>query len=310
MFHQPPLFLSPVFAASYDGASSVSWKLSVHSACCPHLTQLGVSDKALMIKRMSTSKFRENHETYPGMCVNWKKCQYAEAIDDAAVHRLAQSFQQRICWGDPQTRTLATVIKRMQANASALLGGKIIAEGSTPPHELESWLQTAGADEVVTQNQVKYICEIGFNRGYSAAAWLCSFPKAKYITFDLMRYAVSTKSIEWLNETFPNRLQLYLGDTRKSLAILQEKHFGMCDVLSIDGGHNAGQALNDIQMFAQFARKPRNLVIMDNTHCSRAWGWCAGPTLAWDRLRRRGNVTQFGCRVSGCCDGWCWGMYN
>ena len=174
-------------------------------------------------------------------------------------------------------------------------------EGGAPFFELESWLRAP-------LEPPRRICEIGLNTGDSAAAWLCAFPDADYIGFDLMQYNSSADAVSWLQATFPGRVVVVAGDTAVTLPRYAHQHPGSCDVLSIDGGHSFHAAFSDLQHFRTLARGDRHVLLMDDVRCTH-W-WCKPPTAAWHIFRASGTVVERGCAIDGCCVGWCWGNQN
>jgi len=174
-------------------------------------------------------------------------------------------------------------------------------EGGAPLFELESWLTS-------TVEAPRKICEIGLNAGESATAWLCAFPQATYVGFDLMQYNASIDAASWLKWAFPGRVRVVAGDTAVTLPQYVSTHAGSCDVLSIDGGHGFDIAYSDLSHFRRLARGERHVLLMDDLRCPH-W-WCKPPTAAWHVFAASGAVIERGCVISGCCVGWCWGQFN
>eukprot|EP00966_Prymnesium_polylepis_P061191 1419285-Prymnesium_polylepis.1 len=86
-------------------------------------------------------------------------------------------------------------------------------------------------------------------------------------------------------------------------------HPPACDVLSIDSGHSFDETASHLLHLHALAAS-RHVLVVDDVKCP-ARSRCHASTLAWDDARRRGLVSQGGCRVlDGCCVGWCWGAFN
>ena len=175
-------------------------------------------------------------------------------------------------------------------------------EGGSPIYELESWLNSPTADESPRQ-----ICEIGLNAGESAVAWLCTFPSASYLAFDLARYNASNDAAAFLRTAFPGRFHLIAGDTFTTLPLHARAHPGTCDIFSVDGGHEFNVAYSDLS-YARVLASERSTIVMDDLRCTQ-W-WCKPPTAVWHFFRENGLIHERGCVISGCCTGWCWGSFN
>jgi hypothetical protein len=176
-------------------------------------------------------------------------------------------------------------------------------EGSSSLPELHSWITSLTAGESPRQ-----ICEIGLNSGESAAAWLCAFPSASYVGFDMVRFNATVDADAFLSRAFPGRFRVIPGDTLKTLPAYARAHRSTCDVVSIDGGHSFSVAFSDLSYMRLLAREGPHTVVMDDLRCTQ-W-WCKPPTATWHHFVRRGVVVERGCVISGCCTGWCWGSFN
>lgn len=170
-------------------------------------------------------------------------------------------------------------------------------EGDARDFELARWRTLAGAPT--------RICEIGLNRGTSAAAWLCAFPRATLLSFDVLRYNASVAAAAWLRAAFPGRFELVVGDTTRTLAA---PHVGApCDVVSIDGGHSLRVASSDLRLMRARAAAASHLLLMDDVRCAASY--CADPTRAWEEAVATGAVLATDCQVLHWSRGWCWGRY-
>jgi hypothetical protein len=81
-------------------------------------------------------------------------------------------------------------------------------------------------------------CETGFGAGHSALQALVNSRTARVFSFDhgLARHTVPAH--DFLDEAFPDRLFLFLGDSAVTLASLQDYYPGTtCDVIYIDGSY-------------------------------------------------------------------------
>lgn len=178
-------------------------------------------------------------------------------------------------------------------------------EGSAPFVAVDSWLRSVKQE--LGSGGPKQVCEVGFNVGGSAAAWLCAYPEAHYLGFDLLRTNASLRAAAFMRAAFGARFELIVGNTLSTLPRHAARHPRSCDVLSVDGGHELAVAYSDLSYMRLLARE-RHALLMDDLRCS-TW-WCRPPTSVWQYLSAAGVVHEAGCTVDGCCTGWCAGRYN
>lgn len=91
----------------------------------------------------------------------------------------------------------------------------------------------------VTKNRtwIKVMCEIGFNAGHSALALLMGNPRARYIAFDALYLKWTQPMIQFLQTSFPNRIELVPGPSIDTVPRYRPDGFPGCDLISIDGRH-------------------------------------------------------------------------
>lgn len=112
------------------------------------------------------------------------------------------------------------------------------------------------------------ICEIGFNAGHSALAFLLAGdPTTQYVFFDLGEHAYTRPCFQYLQQTFPSiAMQAVYGDSRITMPRWIQTNpaaVGTFDVVHVDGGHTLECATSD--MFAAYLlAKPGGIVIVDD----------------------------------------------
>lgn len=164
--------------------------------------------------------------------------------------------------------------------------GERVIEGSSSLEELEFF------ESLVRENKITSVAEIGFNAGLSAYTFLFAKPNVFVTSFDLGEHGCVTIAKDYLDQKFPGRHQLILGDSKKTLLEYRRTNpKNTFDLILIDGGHNYSTAYADI-INSQFLARPNTLVIMDDLNLLVPWG--IGPVLAWTKAIRSGLVSLDG----------------
>ncbi len=66
--------------------------------------------------------------------------------------------------------------------------------------------------EVTRKNRAKQICEIGFNAGFSSYAFLIADPETRVTSFDIGKHRYLHFAKEFVDQEFPGRHTLVLGE--------------------------------------------------------------------------------------------------
>ena len=112
---------------------------------------------------------------------------------------------------------------------------------------------------LVLNKNVKNVMEIGFNAGFSALLMLLSSPSISLNCFDLGEHKYTMPCFQKLKETFGDRINITLGDSRETL----QNENGLYDLIHIDGGHSTDVAESDIINSYRLS-KQGTLLIMDD----------------------------------------------
>ena len=113
---------------------------------------------------------------------------------------------------------------------------------------------------LVLNNNINNVMEIGFNAGFSSLLMLLSNPNIKITCFDLGEHKYTQLCYEKLKETFGERINLIIGDSRETL---KEINNVVYDLIHIDGGHSTEVAESDIINSYRLS-KQRTILIMDD----------------------------------------------
>lgn len=136
--------------------------------------------------------------------------------------------------------------------------------------------------------QPKFICEIGFNAGHSACAFLFGSPRANYLGFDLGsnpspvlpnishgRHNYTNSSIAIIKQQFNattdenDKINVIIGDSTQTVPIFHELNPNFrCDVIHIDGGHFGNVPVSDLKNMALLSKEDGStVVLLDDAVC-------------------------------------------
>lgn len=110
------------------------------------------------------------------------------------------------------------------------------------------------------------LCQTGFNYGTSALAFLCATPPGIRVrSWDLGDHSYVARAGELIEERFPGRHELFLGDSTQSLKEAAARgDLKGCDMVFVDGGHSFDVCLADITNFRQLLSNPNAMVLVDD----------------------------------------------
>ena len=156
-----------------------------------------------------------------------------------------------------------------------------------------------------------HVMEIGFNAGHSAEVFLQNNPTITLTSFDLGSHKYVTPAKEYIDETYPERHTLILGDSTVTIPEYTINNPGkVFDLIFIDGGHDYNIANADLENCRKLANE-NTVVIMDDTIYTRGWEECYtyGPTQTWVEHMNNGTITEIK-RMDYCPGrGMSWGRY-
>lgn len=158
------------------------------------------------------------------------------------------------------------------------------SDGTTSAEELSFLAALASYPDV------HYIGEIGFNAGYSSYAFLAAKSTNRVYSFDLAKFTYSMPAKDYINEQFPGRHTLIVGDSAVSVPWFHQNQPELrFDLIFVDGGHEYEEASVDLKNMAMFAHTG-TLVVMDDLTPWKKWG--VGPDQAWREAQDNGLITQ------------------
>ena len=169
-------------------------------------------------------------------------------------------------------------------------GGGQIYEGGASGQEA-TYLQ-----DLARRSGSVAIAEIGFNIGFSSIAFLESAPEANVVSFELDRRAAVEFAKDFVDQRYPGRHELVIGDSRETVPAYADTQGGRFDLVFVDGGHEYETAAADIANARRLA-KPGGLVVVDDLIPWFPWG--VGPAQAWQEAIDNGLVELVESVVDG-----------
>ena len=164
---------------------------------------------------------------------------------------------------------------------------------------------------MLTNKQNINVMEIGFNAGHSAEIFLQNNKELTLTSFDLGIHNYVTTAKEYIDTTYPNRHNLILGDSTKTIPIyLQNNKHTKFDIIFIDGGHDYNIVKKDIENCFHLSHKD-TIVILDDTIFTKGWeqDYTIGPTRTWTEYLQQNKIIEL-CRKDYCNGrGMAWGKY-
>ena len=163
---------------------------------------------------------------------------------------------------------------------------------------------------IVQDDNVKNVMEIGFNAGHSSELFLQTNPNIRVTSFDIGQYNCVNVGKKFIDEKFPGRHTLIKGDSLKTVPEFTSKNDIKFDVIFIDGGHTYEVSKGDIINCKPLAHK-ETMVILDDTiqkpNLIRHWN--NGPNQAWLEAKTWNIVKEIGTRDFELGRGHSWGKY-
>ena len=164
---------------------------------------------------------------------------------------------------------------------------------------------------IVQDKSIKNVMEIGFNGGHSAEIFLSSNPDIQLTSFDIGQHSYVSVGKEYIDNTFPNRHTLILGNSLETVPKYIKNNNIKFDIIYIDGGHTYDIAKGDLLNCKQLAHS-KTIVIMDDTIEKTEWicPWTEGPTSAWKEAQNMNFIQQTGFEEYSEGQGNSWGFYK
>lgn len=126
---------------------------------------------------------------------------------------------------------------------------------------------------------VKYVCETGFNAGFSSFYALTASEQTVVHSFELGGDLYRKQAADWLTSIFSTRFSIHLGDSTVMVPKFSKENPDFrCDYMYVDGGHVYSVAKADMVNFANIANLKNNFIAFDdyppgfdNPNFGQAW---------------------------------------
>ena len=142
--------------------------------------------------------------------------------------------------------------------------------------------------DLINNDKIINILEIGMNAGHSSCLFLENNEKCNVFSFDIGTHHYVNIGKQYIDNTYPNRHKLFIGDSKISLPLFINNYKeAKMDVIFIDGGHDYGTATSDLINCRNLSHKD-TILIMDDTityNDVNTADWNIGPTQAWNTLK-------------------------
>ena len=149
---------------------------------------------------------------------------------------------------------------------------------------------------VTRLTEAKTVAEIGFNVGFSSIAFLESGPDVTVVSFELDRRHAVELAKDFVDERYPGRHELVIGNSLQTVPAYAETKAGTFDLVFVDGGHEYEIATADILNSCRLAR-PGGIIVVDDLTPWHPWG--VGPSQAWEEAIGNGLIEPVESFVDG-----------
>ncbi len=183
--------------------------------------------------------------------------------------------------------------------------GEIEGYSAQVPEQMDFLIYLSNMEKIRT------VLEIGFNAGHSSELFLkngCS----EVTSFDIGHHPYVRFAKEYIDSFYPDRHELILGESEKSVPFFAKQHSGIkFDLIFIDGGHAYQTAIADLKNCKLFSHE-NTIIVMDDVikNSSDQAEYNVGPTAAWNEMLRINYVVEIGyTETSVQHRGFAWGRF-
>ena len=164
---------------------------------------------------------------------------------------------------------------------------------------------------IVNDESINNVMEIGFNAGHSAELFLSSNKNINLVSFDIGHHKYVNLGKEFIDKTYPNRHTLIIGNSLSTVPEYFKKENKKFDLIFIDGDHEYNVAKGDILNCKNLAHD-KTIVVIDDTMNNNNWVqvWNIGPNRAWKKAKDSNMIKEINSIDFERGRGQSWGYYN
>jgi len=165
---------------------------------------------------------------------------------------------------------------------------------------------------LINDDNIKNVMEIGFNAGHSAEIFL-KFNKNIHLTsFDINLHDYVKHGVEYIQSVYENRHSIIYGDSTITVPqFINDNPGKKFDLIFIDGGHDYDIVKKDMENCLQLCHE-NTIIIMDDTIFIKGWeaNYTIGPSLVWKEYVDRNEIIQIESKNYYVGRGMSWGKIN
>lgn len=160
--------------------------------------------------------------------------------------------------------------------------------------------------EIIKSPSVVNVLEIGFNAGSSADIILGNNPNINLVSFDIGSHDYVSLAEKYINEKYPNRHKLIIGDSTKTIPLYETDI--KFDVIFIDGGHEYHTVIADLTNCHKLAHE-NTIVMLDDYSANYDACYTIGPTRGWNEFVENNKIKEINRSEYRLARGMVWGNY-
>ena len=170
--------------------------------------------------------------------------------------------------------------------------------------------QIVSLQNLIKENNVEVVIEIGFNLGHSSVGMLESSEGVTITSFDIVASNAVLIAKNHVDSLFEGRHKLIQGSSFDTIPEYVSNYKKSVDLIFIDGCHTYEGASTDLINCKELANE-NTIVALDDWTSNPAARHTEGPTQAWNEMVADGRILQLKAEdyVEGK-RGMSWGKYN
>tara|TARA_B100000131_G_scaffold230961_1_gene222720 strand:- start:468 stop:1055 length:588 start_codon:yes stop_codon:yes gene_type:complete len=163
---------------------------------------------------------------------------------------------------------------------------------------------------IVNDENIKSVLEIGFHWGHSSDTFLRSNKEAMVTSFDIGHPNISLGR-EYLSKKYGERHTLIIGNSKESIPqFISSNPDVKFDLIFIDGGHLYDVVKSDMENCMKLAHE-NSILILDDVIFDKRYeaSWTRDPTKVWNEFLSNNRIVQDGYKFFRGGRGLVWGKY-